>query len=346
MIKKSKKIFILLSFLFFLTMGSVSLWLVYWFEHPCHPDQQAMRYYVPEGSSFSKVIYTLAKKDLVCHPSLFLAYVKLTHFSHKIKIGTYDFSSQDSPKSILQKLIEGKTVTVKVTFPEGLNQYQVAEKLASIFPKMTMSSWLDLMQSKDLLMLLPLEDQPKNLEGFLYPETYFWDPNEPPLRVLKQMISMFGSKVTPQMMAQAKSLGLSPVSFVTFASIVEKESASNEERKKIAAVYWNRLKKHMKLQADPTVAYGAWQGEHHLINQKDLDAKNAYNTYIINGLPQGPIANPSQSSFDAVLHPAACDALYFVATGDGTHVFAKSYKEHQKNVRKYLKFLKKHRQKK
>lgn len=346
MSKKFKKIFVLFSFLFFLVLGFASFWFVHWFEYPCHSHQQGMRYYVPEGSSFSKVIYTLAKNDIICHPSLFLAYAKITHFSHKIKIGTYDFSSQDSPKSILQKLIEGKTVTVKVTFPEGLNQYQVAEKLASTFPQMPIAFWLDLMQSKELLGLLKLENQPKNLEGFLYPETYFWDPNEPPLRVLKQMIAMFHNKVTPQMMAQAKSLSLDPVSFVTLASIVEKESGSNEERKKIAAVYWNRLKKHMKLQADPTVAYGAWQGEHHLINQKDLDAKNAYNTYIINGLPQGPIANPSQSSFDAVLHPASCDALYFVATGDGSHVFAKSYKEHQKNVRKYLKFLKKHRQKK
>lgn len=317
----------------------------YWLNHPTSQRTSQIQYYASEGKTFSQIARDLEGQKLISWPRLFIFYSRLVGLDRHVKLGTYAFDVQDTPKSILAKLSSGKTITIKVTIPEGLNQFQYAKKMAGYFPKITEEQWLDLIQSKELIALLQLDQPVENLEGFLYPETYFWDPNEKPSDILKNMILTFKSHITIEMIQKAKSMGLSQIEFVTFASIVEKETADPMERSKIAGVYWNRLKRHMRLQADPSVAYGAWGSHHTAITQKDLDAKNKYNTYVNYGLPQGPIASPGKTSFLAVLNPTKFDALYFVAKGDGSHVFAKTYKEHQRNVKRYLNFLKKSRNK-
>jgi UPF0755 protein len=330
---------ILLIFIF--TFG-----ISYWLNHPYPHRKQDIQYYVAEGSSFSRIAHDLSEQNIILGAKLFTIYGRFGGFSHQIKTGTYSFEVNDSPKIILDKLFQGKTISIKVTLAEGLNQYQYAEKMSEYFPKVATSQWLELMQSKELIDFLQLKEHIDNLEGFLYPETYFWDPNEKPKLLLKSLLLTFKANITPEMIQKAKSMGLSEVQFVTFASIVEKESALPLEREKIAGVYWNRLRRKMKLQADPSVAYGSWSSNHKSITKKDLDAKNKYNTYINEGLPIGPIANPGKTSFLAVLNPTKFDALYFVAKGDGTHVFSNNYKAHQQNVRKYLHFLKKQRKQK
>lgn len=336
-----KMTFVLLSFILLISLGLYSF--LYWFNHPTSHRDKSIQYYVTEGSSFSRVARDLGKQDIVGWPSLFIFYGRLTASTNHIKVGTYSFEPSDSPKVILNKLVHGDTIVIKVTIPEGLNIYQYAQKLSEYFPHVKEDDWLHFMESQELINSLGLNEKMESTEGFLYPETYFFDPHSKPSFILKAAIAEFKKNVPPALLQKAKEMGLSPLQFVTFASIVEKETAIPSEREKIAGVYWNRLRLHMKLQADPAVAYGVWSHRHKSLTKKDLQENNKYNTYVNYGLPVGPIANPGRTSFLAVLNPTKFNALYFVARGDGTHVFSNTYSEHRKNVRKYINFLRKNR---
>ncbi|APJ04838.1 endolytic transglycosylase MltG [Silvanigrella aquatica] len=313
-------------------------YIFYWFVSPNPEHSQSVDYNLTEGSSFSRVANDLEKENILSNPKLFVFYAKITHLTGNLKVGTYRFPVGISPQQILMKLIHGDIVTIKVTIPEGLNIYQVAEKLSKDFPKVPEKKWVELAHSAELIQFLGYDHNLKNLEGFLLPETYVFDPNLPPKQVIKAFIVEFKKNVTPAMIAKAKQLGLNPMQYITLASIIEKETGVPAERERVAGVYWNRLKKNMRLQADPTVIYGIWFKYKGSLTKKDLLTPTPYNTYVTFGLPPGPIASPGIASLKATLNPISND-LYFVAKGDGTHVFSTNLKDHNKAVRNYVIYL-------
>lgn len=337
-----KKIILLTVILISLFIVSFLGYFYYWLNHPVVEKNQSVEYYVQYGSSFSKVVYDLSKQNIIRHPKLFLFYINLIKANSIIKYGTYSFNNNDTPKSILLKLINGDTVLIKVTLPEGLNIYQIANKLEKYFPTITAQQWLEFFSDIDFIKFIGLSASVKNIEGFLFPQTYFFDPHPEPKYIIKSILTEFKKNVTQQMFNKAQSMGLTPLQFITLASIVEKETGLKTERSMVAAVYWNRLKKRMKLQADPTVIYGIWDKYTGALTKKNLLTPTSYNTYTFSGLPAGPIANPGLDSILATLAPANTEALYFVATGHGGHVFSKTLQEHVKAVNQYLHYLRTH----
>jgi UPF0755 protein len=335
-----KKTLFLIFVLFVLSGGYV----FYWFITPNPSNSETVDYSLQEGSTFMRVAYDLEKQNVLRYPKLFINYAKIMHLTGNLKVGTYQFPIGITPEQILFKLVHGEIVTIKVTIPEGLNLYQVAEKLTQDFPKIEEKKWLELAQSQELIQFLGYDRNIKNLEGFLFPETYVFDPNLSPKQVMKALIIEFKKNITPEMLAKAKQLGLNPMQYISLASIVEKETAVPKERERVAGVYWNRLKIKMKLQADPTVIYGIWNKYKGSLTKKDLLTPTPYNTYINFGLPPGPIASPGIASLKATLNPVSND-LYFVAKGDGTHIFSQNLNEHNRAVKKYVIFLRSNKQK-
>lgn len=337
MIKKAFSLFFLI---FVLVIG----YIFYWFKSPNPINTDTVEYHLQEGSTFYRVAYDLEKLNVLRFPKIFIDYAKLMHLTGNLKVGTYRFPQGITPEEILAKLVKGDIVTIKVTIPEGLNIYQISEKLSQDFPKVPKEKWLQLMNSKELIKSFDSSLNIPNLEGFIFPETYVFDPNLSPKLVLKSVLSEFKKNLTPEMVKKAKELGLSYLDYITLASIVEKETAVSSERERVAGVYWNRLKIKMKLQADPTVIYGIWNKYKGSLTKRDLLTPTPYNTYTNYGLPPGPIASPGIASLKATLNPISRD-LYFVAKGDGTHIFSQNLKDHNIAVRKYVIFLKANRQK-
>ena len=322
-----------------LSIVSFSTFIFYWLHKPLLEKNVYTDYYVSKGSSFSKIAYDLSKEKIISFPKLFILYSNFLNMTHTIKYGTYHFTDNDYPISILNKLVSGDTVLMKVTLPEGLNIYQMAEKLEGYFPSIHKDQWLHYFAEPSLIQILELKASLQNIEGFLFPETYFFDPHPDPEFMVKNILTMFKKNVTSALFDKAKAMGLSPIQFITLASIIEKETSIESERKMVAGVYWNRIKKHMKLQADPTVIYGIWPRYNGSLTKKDLVTPTPYNTYTMYGLPPGPIANPGLNSILATLEPAKTEAIFFVATGHGGHIFTKTLKEHNMAVRNYIRYL-------
>jgi UPF0755 protein len=257
-------------------------------------------------------------------------------------VGTYEFTTTDTPEKIVDKIISGKTVTIKVTIQEGLNIYQVSQKLNFYFPEVSSSEWLRLMQDERLRKYVSPDNPPPTLEGYLYPESYFFDPHDKPEVVIRTLIGEFKKHVNQKLFMTGAKIGLNANELLTLASIIEKETGLESEKNMVAAVYLNRLKKRMRLQADPTVIYGMGENYKGFLTKHDLQTPTPYNTYTQTGLPPGPIANPNVSSIMAVLNPAQTDALYFVARGDQPgHVFSKNLREHNIAVKRYIEYLRK-----
>jgi UPF0755 protein len=335
-----KKAFFLISVLFVLS-GS---YIFYWFTSTNPSNSETVEYILQEGSSFMRVTYDLEKLNVIRYPKLFINYAKIMHLTGFLKVGTYRFPIGITPEQVLFKLVHGDIVTIKVTIPEGLNIYQLSEKLSQDFPKIKEKKWLELVQSQEFVQFLGYDQNIKNLEGFLFPETYVFDPNTPPKQVIKALLIEFKKNITPEMLSKAKKIGLNPMQYITLASIVEKETAVSSERERVAGVYWNRLKIKMRLQADPTVIYGIWNKYKGSLTRKDLLTPTPYNTYVNFGLPPGPIASPGIASLKATINPVSND-LYFVARGDGTHIFSQNLIDHNKAVKKYVIFLRSIKQK-
>ena len=337
-----KKALILASVLLIFSMS----YFFYWFGSPNPLNYKETEYILKEGSTFTRVVYSLEKEDVLSHPNIFIYYAKIIHLTGNLKVGTYLFPKGISPKQVLFKLVFGDIVTIKVTIPEGLNIYQSADVLSQYFYKIDKKEWIKIAHSQELIRFLGYDLNIKNLEGFLFPETYIFDPNLAPIQVIKALIIEFKKNISIEMFAKAKKLGLSPIQYITLASIVEKETGVSRERERVAGVYWNRLKIKMKLQADPTVIYGMGAKYKGKITKKDLLTPTPYNTYTNYGLPPGPIASPGKASLKAILNPTLSQELYFVAKGDGSHVFSHNLAEHNKAVKKYIIFLKasKHRE--
>lgn len=249
----------------------------------------------------------------------------------KLRAGPYRARASESLWALADRLKRGDVVDMSVTIPEGFNAREIGARLAPVLG-FTTSDFLAAVRDSTLADSLGVPVP--TLEGYLFPDTYRFIPGVTPrgavVRMASHMLSLFQSRYA----GRADSLGMSRHQVLTLASLVEAEARMPEERPRIAAVFLNRLKTGMKLQSDPTVAY-ALGSRPERIFQKDLAVESPYNTYLVYGLPPGPICSPGDQSVRAVLHPlSSCRDLYFVASGDGHHIFSETNEAHNEARRR------------
>jgi UPF0755 protein len=258
-----------------------------------------------------------------------------------LKAGEYRFTEAATPMDVVARLARGDVYLRSVTFPEGLTIRQ----MAAIYEDSGLGAARDFVAAAGDEGLVAGDDPAAgNLEGYLFPDTYALPRRASARDLVERMVRRFKAVMNDDLRALAGARGLDLRAAVTLASLVEKETASPAERPIVAAVYLNRLREGIGLQCDPTVIYalelrGRFNGN---LTRADLTVDSPYNTYRYRGLPPGPIAAPGRSSLEAVAHPAEVDYLYFVSRNDGTHAFASTLAEHNRNVQKYqVQFFKK-----
>ena len=274
---------------------------------------------IAAGSSMVKAANTLEQAGVIASAERFLFQAKIFGGGRSIKAGEYEFPAGASHSQVLSILQSGKTLQRMVTIPEGMPSVLVHERL---------------MAAPTLVGDVPVPE-----EGSVLPDSYSYQRGESRAAVLKRMQAAMEKTLSELWPKRGpRSVVNTPREAVILASIVEKETGKASERPMIAGVYSNRLRIGMKLDADPTVIYPTSKGRPlgRRILRSELDAKNAYNTYTMVGLPAGPIANPGRESIAAVLNPAETQALYFVADGTGGHVFASTLQEHNANRDKWF----------
>jgi UPF0755 protein len=230
--------------------------------------------------------------------------------------------------------VSGDVVKYRVTIPEGYTVQQIAVRLAELGIIKEQEEFLQAAFSSHFNTMVGIEGE--SVEGYLFPDTYLFSKEVAPAEVIKAMVGKFKRVYTPDFSLRAAELGMTDREIVTLASIIEKETGLPEERPLISAVFHNRLKRGIPLCSDPTVIYGIKDFDGNL-KKKDLEKRTRYNTYLIQGLPLGPIANPGRSSILAALNPAPVKYLYFVSRNDGSHHFSTTLREHNEAVRRYQK---------
>lgn len=286
---------------------------------------------VRNGDTFGKINQRLYEEGLISDKRLFHYYAKYKDVLTRFQAGTFTIPKGSNLMQVLEILVYGQPNLTSITIPEGRNMYEIAKMLeaAGITSE---KEFLEAVLHPDLLS--KLEIHANSLEGYLYPETYRFAPNTPARTVAKSMIDLFNER-TKEINFDHPFLTRHQI--IILASVVEKETGAKFERPLIAGVFTNRLKKKMRLQSDPTTVYGIWSRYTGNIKKSDLLEMTPYNTYKIPALPQGPISNPSLEAIKAVLNPEEHDFLYFVSKNDGTHVFSKTYKDHERAVEDYQK---------
>lgn len=292
---------------------------------------------IQKGTTPSQVTKILYQNALIDDPVRFKLAGRLLRKWGSIKAGEYEISAGLNPSQMFDILTSGVSVARPFTIPEGKNMYQIADQLAER-KLVSKSKFIKLCKSSDFIKSLnvfPIGDEPKTLEGYLYPDTYNLTRDLGEKRIILKFVSEFFNYWNDAMAERGRSLGLSPHRVITLASIIEKETGAAWERPLISSVFHNRLKKRMRLQSDPTTIYGIWERYDGNIRKKDLLEKTPYNTYKIFGLPLGPIANPGAKAIEAALNPEQSSFLYFVSKNDGTHYFSKTFKEHQNAVTQF-----------
>lgn len=290
---------------------------------------------IPRGVNSKRISFILWENKIITNPYFFSLLAKVLNYDSRLKAGVYEF---DSPTllSVLSKLKKGEVKLYKITIPEGLPKWEIAEVLAE---KGIVNSekFLEMVDNPSLFYKeFPWLVGERSLEGYLFPDTYYFTLEEDPLRVVRKFLTKFERVVLPLYQRRDKTGRLSLHEIITLASIVEKEAKVDFEKPIIAGVFYNRLRRGMKLRADPTVKYALGSFSKRL-NKKMLNYPSVYNTYLYSGLPPGPICSPGVNSIKAVIYPAQIDYLYFVARGDGTHEFSSSYRDHLKAIKRYQK---------
>ncbi len=319
-------------FLFISVICFIFIWnTVHFAKTPCNISGKNKTFIIKPGQNLFKISENLLHKNLIKNSMLFRLMVRFKKKASALKAGEYNISSAMSPEKILNIFTSGKIKLHKIVIPEGLN----IDETAALVEKAGFGSkkhFIMLAKNKKFARALGIKGD--TLEGYLFPETYFFAKGTSQKQIIIRMVEQFNRVFTLKWRKRAKKMGFSVHQIVTLASIIEKETGNALERPVISSVFHNRLKKKMPLESDPTVIYGIknFNGN---ITKKDLMTKTAYNTYRIKGLPPGPIANPGKLSLKAALFPACTDYLFFVSKNNSTHKFSETLKEHNRAVRKY-----------
>ncbi len=272
---------------------------------------------IPRGSGIHDIADVLVSEGVIDQPWVFVGGVFVLKAREDLKAGEYQFKAHASLRDVVATIVEGRVVTHQFTMPEGLTSEQIVARL------------LD-----DPVLVGNIKEVPR--EGSLLPDTYNFTRGVTREQMIQRMQQAQQHLLKEVWDRHSPDLPIkTPDQLVVLASLVEKETAKPEERTRIAAVFVNRLKQKMRLQSDPTIIYGLVGGKGTLgrpIMKSEIEQPTAYNTYQIDGLPPGPIANPGRASLEAAANPARTRELYFVADGTGGHAFAETYEQHQKNV--------------
>ena len=286
---------------------------------------------IQPGTGLSKVALNLQDAGVIRSAVAVKLLARWNNQSGKIQAGHYQFKDPASPGDVLNRLIQGDVEKVSLTVPEGFTLQQI---IARIIEKGFGDKERLLGLASDVDFIHSLRIEADSLEGYLFPETYLFAPGIDEKALLSMMVSQFRFHADSKLKDDAKKLGLNLHQWVTLASIIEKETGIVAEMPVISSVFHNRLKRNIPLQTDPTVIYGIKDFDGN-ITRKHLTTSTPYNTYLIRGLPPGPIASPGLAALEAAAHPATTKYLYFVARGDGGHQFSKTLAEHNAAVRKY-----------
>lgn len=302
---------------------------------------------IVKGDNLRTVASKLEAGQVIFNKYLFIIAGKIFGYQEGIIPGEYKFINGLSSLDILKDITDGNVVRAyTITIPEGLNIRQTGRLLQRLYG---LDSARFVREASNDSLVGSLGVKAENLEGFLFPDTYqisFSANSNREQEIVRVMLAAFNKKITPEMKEEMKKRKTNLLDVIIMASIIEGETRFEPEKKTIAGVYYNRLKKGMKLEADPTVQYVLPGGPKRTLLYSDLKFPSPYNTYLHKGLPPGPINNPSLTSIMAALYPDENKYIYFVAKGDGSHRYAETYDEHKKNILEYKKYLKEQEEKK
>ena len=309
-------------------LGAVVAWGYAQFVRP-GPLTAQKTIFIPRGAGLEEIAALLSEADVVAEPMVFRLGARFLSAEKGLRAGEYAFPAHISAREAVELLQSGKTVVRRVTVVEGLTSAQVAAFVRSVDG-----------------LVGEVDAVPD--EGSLLPETYHFEFGDTREALLARMTGAMDKAVAELWATRAPDLPIeTPEEAVILASVVEKETGLPAERPRVAAVFLNRLRKGMRLQADPTVVYALTQGKGPMdrpLTRADLKTPSPFNTYVSDGLPPTPICNPGRGALEAVLQPVTSDELYFVADGDGGHLFARTLKEHNSNVARWRKIQRERRQ--
>lgn len=286
---------------------------------------------IPQGATFRQTAEILFEQKLIRDKTIFLLAGRLTGADRKTRAGFYSIWNNMSTLDIFKIIRRGKIIEYEIKILEGDSLLEISEQFekTGIIKK---EEFLKLAKNPDFLNSYEIETE--SIEGYIFPDTYKIPKGVPPENAIGSMIDKMREKFSFEMLTRMEDIGMMENEVLTLASIIEKEAVVDSERPLISAVYHNRLKKKMQLQADPTAIYGIKSSKER-ISREDLLRKSPYNTYQITGLPPGPIASPSLKSIMAALNPADVSYIYFVAQDDRTHKFSSTAEEHLQAVKLY-----------
>jgi UPF0755 protein len=290
---------------------------------------------VRPGETPAQVATALEAQGVIRSADDFLFLGRVIRQWKSLKVGEYRVSSSMTPIEIFSVITSGVSAAYRITVREGKNMFQVADAIqeAGLAQK---HEFIALCRDKAFLRSLGLTD-PKipSVEGYLYPETYFFNRTLGAKDMIREMVTRFKANWTAEIAQSAQRLRYTQHEVVTLASIIEKETGAPEERPLISSVFHNRLNKRMRLQSDPTTIYGVWETFDGNLRKSHLLEKTPFNTYKIPALPVGAIANPGKEALAAAVAPAKSEYLFFVSRNDGTHVFTSKLEDHERAVRDY-----------
>lgn len=314
-----------------LTMGGGWWWYKIFVNTPSDGTGTAI-IIIKKGSSLKQITALLNEGEVIRDSSRFFLLARLKGSAGKLQAGEFAISRNLKPGEVLRMLEQGEVLRHRVTIAEGLTMQEIARIYGE-------KNWVNeeefLRLCRDIDFINSLGIRQESLEGYLFPNTYFFTRKELNSRtIITTMVRKFF--IVWDEVSQGKELSLNRHEAVTLASIIEKETGAAIERPLIAGVFFNRLNMGMRLQSDPTVIYGIKNFDGNL-TRLHLRTKTPYNTYMIKGLPPGPISNPGKAALYAVFNPETTDAIYFVSRNDGTHVFSRTLREHNRAVRIYQK---------
>ncbi|MEM1244637.1 MAG: endolytic transglycosylase MltG [Pseudomonadota bacterium] len=300
---------------------------------PLFTTKASINYDFQSGSTLRNFVYYLQQQQLINKQKAwyfeFLA--RISGKSQQLQAGEYEFTDQMTPMEILMKMVRGEVKHYDITLVEGWTFKQIKAALA-LAPKLTHE--LNVTNSSTLKKILAVNRE--NFEGIFYPDTYQYTKGTTDIEILQRAQKLMQTKLNSLWATRAVNLPYKTTyQALIIASMIEKEARLNTEKPLIAGVIVNRLRKHMYLQIDPTVIYALGDSYHGKITSKDLRIRSPYNTYVKKGLPPTPISIPGFESLQAALNPAQTKALYFVAKGDGSHVFSQTLAQHDAAIKKY-----------
>lgn len=331
MMLKMIKRFLLLVAILILFLAS---WFVFEFLSTPKSPPEKILYEIERGEGAKSLAEHFKEEGILQNKMAFLYGHSLFYSQKTIKAGEYVFDLPLSIQKILHIITDGKILLHAATIPEGLTRMEIADHLESLG---LVERQAFMKASEDTTAISVIDSEARDLEGYLFPETYFFPKGVTPEKIVSSMTTQFKDTFSEEWMRRSDEIGLTIREIVILASLIEKETSLPDERPLVSSVFHNRLKKQMKLDCDPTIIYALKQDGQFKdrLRTKDLKLDSPYNTYLNRGLPPGPIANPGKGSIEAALYPADKDFLFFVSKNDGSHHFSRSFREHQNAVNKF-----------